>query len=248
MSFGGTGAGGGKGGASGGDVYSQAAQGMTGAQNAAMGGTALYGSTGPIANGMGMYANPFENQVVQSTLGDIENQRQMQQVQNQASAAQNRSFGGSRHGVVDAMTNAAALKSSADAAGNLRYGGFNTAGQLAGQDVQNQLSAAGGLLAGAGTMGNVANQQFGMGQQIGQNQWTQGALAQGMNQMLLDQGQNMFNQYINQPQNMLSLNNTAMGLSPLNNAGSSTSTSQYNPGLFDYLSLGAQTYGMGKMK
>ena len=247
MSSGGMDTGGGKGGATGGDVYSQAAQGMTGAQNAAQAGTALYGTTGPISQGMGAYANPFENQVVQSTLGDIETQRRMQQSQNQASAIQNNAFGGSRQGVVESMTNAAAQKAGADAAGNLRYGGFNTAAQLAGQDVQNRMGAAGGLLSGAGTMGNVANQQFGMGQQIGQNQWAQGGLAQGMNQMLLDQGQGMFNQYVNQPQNMLALRNSAMGQSPLVNANTTTGTSQYNPGLFDYLSLGAQTYGMSKM-
>ena len=171
----------------------------------------------------------------------------MQQSQNQASAIQNNAFGGSRQGVVESMTNAAAQKAGADAAGNLRYGGFNTAAQLAGQDVQNRMGAAGGLLSGAGTMGNVANQQFGMGQQIGQNQWAQGGLAQGMNQMLLDQGQGMFNQYVNQPQNMLALRNSAMGQSPLVNANTTTGTSQYNPGLFDYLSLGAQTYGMSRM-
>jgi hypothetical protein len=46
---------------------------------------------------------------------------------------------------------------------------------------------------------------------------------------------------------MLALRNSAMGQSPLVNANTTTGTSQYNPGLFDYLSLGAQTYGMSKM-
>jgi hypothetical protein len=66
-------------------------------------------------------------------------------------------------------------------------------------------------------------------------------LQQGMNQMLLDDARGMFGQYVNQPQNLLDLRSSAAALSPLNQAGSSTSS--YTPGLFDYLSLGAQSVG-----
>ena len=237
------------------DVYSQAASNYNNATGLTNAGAALYGTTGPIANGMGMYQNPYENQVVQGALGDIEQQRRAQQVQNQASAAQSGAFGGSRHGVVESLTNAAAQQNAGNTGANLRSQGFNTASQLANQDIQNRFGAGAGLYNAGAQLGNIGGQQFGMGQQIGQNQWTQGALAQGIQQMLLDQSQGMFNQYVNQPTNLLSLRNQAVGLSPLvnantvNSSGSSTGTGpkQYNPGLFDYLSLGAQTYGMSKM-
>jgi hypothetical protein len=62
-----------------------------------------------------------------------------------------------------------------------------------------------------------------------------------MNQMLLDDARNMFNQYVNQPQNLLDMRSAAASMSPLNQAQAQSSS--YTPGLFDYLSLGAQALG-----
>jgi hypothetical protein len=62
-----------------------------------------------------------------------------------------------------------------------------------------------------------------------------------MNQMLLDQARNMFNQYTNQPQNLLDMRSSAVALSPLNQA--TTTSRSYSPGLLDYLSLGSQAFG-----
>jgi hypothetical protein len=90
---------------------------------------------------MGAYQNPFEEQVVQGALGDIERSRQMQEQANRAQATSARAFGGSRQGVVSGMTNEAALRQAATTGGQLRQAGFNAAAQLGQSDAARQLQA-----------------------------------------------------------------------------------------------------------
>lgn len=94
--------------------------------------------TNNILQGMSQYQNPFEQQVVDAALGDVERQRQMQinNVGSQATAAG--AFGGSRQGVAEAETNRAALDKSAQLAAQLRSQGFTQAADLAGRDIQNR--------------------------------------------------------------------------------------------------------------
>lgn len=76
------------------------------------------------------FYNPYEEQVVQSTLQDIERARQMQALQDASRATQARAFGGSRYGVQSALTNEAALRESARTAGELRRSGYTQAANL----------------------------------------------------------------------------------------------------------------------
>jgi len=76
------------------------------------------------------FFNPFEEQVVQGALGDIERSRQMQDVTDRARAVQARAFGGSRQGVQEALTNEAALRQAATTASGLRQTGFTQAANL----------------------------------------------------------------------------------------------------------------------
>jgi hypothetical protein len=76
------------------------------------------------------FFNPYQEQVVQGALGDIERTRQMQEQANMAQATASRAFGGSRQGVVSGMTNEAALRQAATTGGQLRSAGFNTAANL----------------------------------------------------------------------------------------------------------------------
>lgn len=224
------------------NIYTQSAQNMTQATNNVAGGTGLMASGAvPIAAGMGMYQNPFENQVMNQFQNDLGRQTAIQQTQNQAAAANAGAFGGSRHGLVEAQTNEAAQRNLGTFSANLRNQGFNQMANLSNQDIQNRMNAGQGLFAGAGLSSGIAGQQFGMGQDIANQQFQQGAVQQGMNQMLLDQARQMFQQYTNQPQNLLDLRSSAASLSPLNQMQSQTSS--YTPGLFDYLSLGGQALG-----
>jgi hypothetical protein len=76
------------------------------------------------------FYNPYQEQVVQGALGDIERTRQMQEQANMEQATRAKAFGGSRQGVVSGMTNEAAIRQAATTGGQLRQAGFNTAANL----------------------------------------------------------------------------------------------------------------------
>ena len=77
------------------------------------------------------FQNPYEEQVVQQSLQDIERSRQMQALQDANKATAAKAFGGSRYGVQSALTNEAALQESARTAGQLRSAGYGQSAQLA---------------------------------------------------------------------------------------------------------------------
>ena len=77
------------------------------------------------------FMNPYENEVVQRSLADIGGALDIQRLRDRQAATAARAFGGSRQGVQESLTNAAALKQAADTASQLRYGGYNQAAQLA---------------------------------------------------------------------------------------------------------------------
>jgi hypothetical protein len=127
-----------------GDASLANAQGYTAQQMAAAqanrGNIANVGSAAG-AQYMGQYQNPFEEQVVQGALADIERSRQMQEQANRAQATAARAFGGSRQGVVSGLTNEAALRQAASTSGQLRSAGFTQAAQLGQTDAARALQA-----------------------------------------------------------------------------------------------------------
>jgi hypothetical protein len=76
------------------------------------------------------FFNPYEEQVVQGALGDIERSRLMQDIADRERASRAGAFGGSRQAVQSALTNEAALRQAATTASGLRQTGFNTAANL----------------------------------------------------------------------------------------------------------------------
>jgi len=99
---------------------------------------------------IGEYQNPYTDQVVNASLGDLGNARAEQQ-QSMASAAQAAgAFGGSRYGVAEGQFNADTVRDQGLLAAQLRNQGFESA---AGRTMQ-------GLLANqqAGLTGQLANQ------------------------------------------------------------------------------------------
>lgn len=204
-------------------------------------------NVGSIGQGMGQYQNQFTEQVIGNAQNDIFRQNQMQQQQNRASAAHSGAFGGSRHGVLESLTNEASARAMGDIGAQLRSQGFNTAAQLSGQDINNQMAAGSGLMQagqGAGALGAAG---FNMGQSINQDMSQQGMLQQALQQQILNQAGGMFSGYVDQPLNLLNMRNAAASGSPLNAAVSQTQTTQNNPGALGILSgimgLGS---GMGK--
>jgi len=76
------------------------------------------------------YMNPYENQVVQGALGDIERARQMQISAEGAAATAAKAFGGTRQGVTRSLVDEAALRNAGNLAAQLRQTGFSQAQNL----------------------------------------------------------------------------------------------------------------------
>lgn len=113
---------------------------------------------------LAQYINPYTQQVIDTSMADLERQRQMQQNQIGAQASQAGAFGGSRQGVAEALTNEAFARQGGQMAAGLRQAGFQQAQQMAGQDIASRMQAA---LANQGVAGqdlarqlqaNLANQ------------------------------------------------------------------------------------------
>lgn len=121
-------------------------------------------NAGDAVGGMAAYQNPWESQVVDRTLSDINRQRDMALGNNQDRAIASRAFGGSRQAVMDSLTEGEYGRIAADTAAGLRAQGFNTAAGYAQQD------ASRGLQAQSQNQNadlNIAGQNAGYNQQAG---------------------------------------------------------------------------------
>ncbi len=134
----------------------------------------------------------------------------------------------------------------------------NMQGQLANQqagmgDISNQLQASlanqsAGLqganqrLGAAGQLADISNLGFGMGQKVNNSLAQQGAMQQALQQAVFDAAQAKYQGYVNHPAQGLSYLNAALGVTPTT---PQTTTTSKQPGLFDYLSLGASGYTGG---
>lgn len=113
------------------------------AQAAYAGPSALVQSGSLQGTNLAGYMNPYNQMVTQNALGNLEEARQTQQLNNSDAAAKARAFGGSRHGVVEANTNAAFAKQAGDLALNSAQQNFLNAQQMANQDISRNLQAQG---------------------------------------------------------------------------------------------------------
>ena len=75
--------------------------------------------------------NPYETDVVQRALADVGSSLETQRLKDRQAATAARAFGGSRQGVQESLTNAAAIKQAADTAAQMRAAGYGQAAQLA---------------------------------------------------------------------------------------------------------------------
>lgn len=262
------------------NVFQQAANGLTGAMGAASGLTgnlgfgaslmkpAQAGAAGQIA-GMNLqpYMNPYTQNVIDTTMGTLDQQRNQMLNQVGADATAAGAFGGSRHGLVEAETNRGFGDVMAQTAAGLNQSNFQNAQQMGLSDIQNQMNTqqfnaglrqqAGQFNAGqqqqnnqfgantnlqaAGLLGNLSNMGFGMGQQVQQMQGQAGAQQQGISQALIDAAKGQYGAWQGQPQQSLQNLIAALGSSP----NQSTTTKSSNPGLLGMLS--GITSGLGAL-
>jgi hypothetical protein len=207
------------------NVFGQAAQGLQMA------------GQGTIASGMGpniaQFQNPYTQDVIQRTEQDIARQREMAMNQLGAQAGAAGAFGGSRHGVAEGVLGGEYARMAGDMAAQQRQAGFNTALGAA----QNQQGIG---LQAAGQLGNLAQTGFGMGMGINQQQMQQGMMQQALQQQIIDAARAQYGGFTGAPQASLGLPMAALGAA---NMGQQSQTATRQPGLFDFLGLGASTLG-----
>lgn len=139
---------------------------------------------------LGQYFNPYTQSVINTSLSDLDRQRQMTQQQNAAAAAAAGAFGGSRQGLVEAETNRGFADVAARTAAGLQQQGFLNAQQMAGQDIASRMQAS---LANQGAnltaaQQNAANQlMVQQANQAARNQAGQFGATQQMNAALANQ-------------------------------------------------------------
>ena len=242
------------------NINSLAAQGIQGAgmgTATGMGYTPLSVTPNQLATtNLAPYMNPYTDAVIKQNEADILRGAQigLNELSSQAQAA--KSFGGSRHGIQGAELGRSSLEQLAKSSAGLRQANYGNAQQAAMQDINTNLqgqlanqsadlSGAGQRLGAANQLGQLSNLGFGMGQQVNQNLATQGAMQQALQQMVMDNATNKFNQYTGHPAAGLGYLTNALNATPLNNAMYKNTTETKTPGLFDYLSLGASGYTGG---
>jgi len=104
------------------------------------------GMAGFTPESISKFTNPYQQEVIDTALGDIERQRQMQQVTDASSATRAGAFGGSRQAVQSALTNEAALRQGATTSAQLRSQGYGQAATLAQQAQQMGMQGAGAIM------------------------------------------------------------------------------------------------------
>jgi hypothetical protein len=161
------------------------------------------------------YFNPFEQQVVDTSLNDLESARQraVQQMGQQAMAS--KAFGGSRHGVAEAMTSGEYGKQAGSMISNLRNQGYQQALQLAQQQqMQNQAAGLQGAqfrLSAANQLGQMGQAQTGADYMAAQTAMGLGGARQQLAQQQLDASRNLGLERLGITQSALGLQMPSMG-------------------------------------
>jgi len=147
------------------------------------------------AGGMAQYQNPYTQQVINTSMADLERQRQIQMGGLGAQASAARAFGGSRQGVAEALTNEGFARQGGQLSSQLYNQGFQTALGASQQDVASQLQAALANQAATGRSQEFAQQQRLQAEQANQQaamqaaQANQRAAEQAAQQSLMAAGQ-----------------------------------------------------------
>ncbi|MEI9890921.1 MAG: hypothetical protein WDN45_10410 [Caulobacteraceae bacterium] len=199
------------------------------------------------------YMNPYTQQVIDSTLGDLNRQQQIQDQNDASIATKAGAFGGSRSAVLQSLDHDNYARQAASALANLNQANFSQAQTAAQNDLSRRLAASqanqGAGLQAAGLSLNAANALAGMGgQQLNQALQRVGALstagdAQQQNQQAqLDAAYQQWQLAQQYPVQMQQLLNQAVGLVPHTGTTASTGSETSNGFGFD---LGGSLSGGG---
>ena len=167
------------------------------------------------------FQNPYTQQVVDTTMQDMNRSRQMAMNDIGYQAGQAGAFGGSRHGIAEAETNRNFFDTMGRTAAGLRSDGFNNAVNYG---FQNQ-----------GMQSQLAGQGFGFGTTLNGQQLQQGQLQQQQIQNLINAAKLQYAGFTGAPAQGIGLVNSALGAIP--GGGGQTQSSTSNPGILGALAM-----------
>jgi hypothetical protein len=174
---------------------------------------------------IGAFFNPFQSQVIDTTMAGLDRGRQMTQLGVDDAATAAKAFGGSRHGVLGAETNKNFFDTAATTLAGLNKSGFDTA-LAAGQNQQGVDLQGGNQLATLGQM------LFGTGNSLNQSLSAQGGQNQNMVQDLINAIKGQFEGFTGAPMASLSAPLAAVGAA---NMGQNTQKTTKKPGLLNII-------------
>jgi len=220
------------------------------------------------------YMNPFTQNVIDSTMGELRKQEDISQQGVDDAALGQKAFGGDRMYIQKAAMNNNFNNLRKNTIADLYSKNFLNAQTMGMGDIGNRLTAdtgnadrragmsqtgaqglgaladlfarSGGDLTkfGISNLGDLANMGFGFGDTLQKNQLTAGLMQQNQNQMILDAIRAQYGGYTGAPQN--ALQNYLASIQ--NTAGYGTKTGTTTPGLTDYMTAtGGLLQGAGSM-
>lgn len=136
---------------------------------------------------MDRFYNPYVNQVVDTSLSDIDRARQIQQNQAAAKAQAAGAFGGSRGALMETEIGRNALDQAARTGSQLRSAGFTQAANLAQQDVARRQQAS-QMNAAQQMQAMLANQSAGLQASTANSRLSQANAQNALQAMLANQG------------------------------------------------------------
>lgn len=117
---------------------------------------ATAGSKGITSLDRTKYMNPYTNDVINRSMSDFDRSRLMALKSNASGAIADKTFGGSRSAITDAITNSESIRNAGNMAAQLRQQGFDTSSGLMQGDLDRMMQGAGlktgigqGILGGA---------------------------------------------------------------------------------------------------
>lgn len=192
------------------------------------------------------YLNPYIKNVEERALENLDRSRQSAQNANASKAAVAGAFGGSRHGIIDAVTAAETARSAGDLSATLRKEGYDRATELATGDITRDMTAQTGNrdsslqaalanlqagISGAGVRSNAANSLASVSA-AGQDSLFKdvagllnaGQTLQAQEQAYLDRDKANFDEAQNYDTEQLNLLLASLGMSPYGRTETTTKT------------------------
>jgi hypothetical protein len=167
------------------------------------------------------FMNPYQQGVINTTMSDLERQRQMAQMGDAQAATAAGAFGGSRSGVMGALTNEAYDR--------------NAASTLAGLNAQNYSNAQNVALQSGSALGALSDQQLQQALSRAGAMTGAGTQQQGIQQALDDARYQEFLRQWMYPDQQQQLRNQALGLIPLQQTVTGTGTQKSNVSFNDIM-------------